>query len=281
MTNTFRQEIGDEMTKLRMALLANGVFSVLAGMAMAVFAEGLGDQMTIPAPMLTVIGIGVAVFGGITSWIASRPVVAHGPVLAVIVADLLWVVSALAVLAVPSSMSAKWILAAVTVIVGGFAFLQIRALVAESQERPRLLTTEVRIDASPQEVWDQLVDLGSYRDWNPFMVTAAGTVSAGEVLVVEMQPPEKRAMSFKPTLIEVTPAARLHWLGSLVTPGLFDGRHRFELEATGTGTRLVHSEEFSGLLVPVLWASLDTSTRAGFEAMNLALKQRVEMAQAI
>jgi hypothetical protein len=46
--------------------------------------------------------------------------------------------------------------------------------------------------------------------------------------------------------------------------------------STETGTRLVHAEEFTGLLVPVLAKTLDKKTRAGFEAMNVAMKERIE-----
>jgi len=70
--------------------------------------------------------------------------------------------------------------------------------------------------------------------------------------------------------------AAFEWLGRLVLPGLFDGRHRFELVPDGDGTRLVHTERFTGLLVPLLKKSLDTKTIAGFRAMNTALKARAE-----
>ena len=65
-------------------------------------------------------------------------------------------------------------------------------------------------------------------------------------------------------------------LRSLGLPGLFDGRHRFDLEPTGSGSRLVHREFFHGILVRVLRKSLDSQTRPGFELMNEALKARAE-----
>ena len=70
-------------------------------------------------------------------------------------------------------------------------------------------------------------------------------------------------------------ASALEWVGHLGVPGLFDVRHRFELTDTGTGTHLVQKESFRGLLVRPLRRSLDGSTRAGFEAMNSALRERV------
>ena len=72
-------------------------------------------------------------------------------------------------------------------------------------------------------------------------------------------------------------AKTFEWLGRLVLPGVFDGRHRFELVATPTGgTRLVQAESFSGVIVRFLRKSLDTQTVQGFELMNTALRTRAE-----
>ncbi len=57
-----------------------------------------------------------------------------------------------------------------------------------------------------------------------------------------------------------------------------DLARRLRLEPTAGGTRLVHSERLTGILVPFLRKSLDTQTFAGFEAMNAALKARAEAA---
>lgn len=139
------------------------------------------------------------------------------------------------------------------------------------------LHTQITIDAPPHVVWDVLTDLDSYADWNPFMVRSEGRIEVGQRLVNRMQPPGGRAMTFKPTVTEVRPGKAFEWLGRTGIPGLFDGRHRFELEATESGgTTLVHGEEFTGILVPLLRSGLDTSTKAGFEAMNEALKARAE-----
>ncbi len=139
------------------------------------------------------------------------------------------------------------------------------------------LHTEVTIEAPPEVVWQVLVDLDRYRDWNPFVVEAAGTVEVGERLTNRIQPPGGKAMTFKPEVTEVEPHSVFEWLGRLVMPGVFDGRHRFELRPTSSGGAiLTHSEYFRGVLVRFMRSSLDTTTRAGFEAMNDALKTRAE-----
>ena len=74
----------------------------------------------------------------------------------------------------------------------------------------------------------------------------------------------------------VEPNAELAWRGSAAIPGLFAGRHYFRLEPEGAGAcRLVHGEDFSGLLVPFFGGIL-ADTEKGFHAMNAALKARAE-----
>ena len=141
------------------------------------------------------------------------------------------------------------------------------------------LFTEVEIAASPEVVWDILTDFESYSDWNPFITRASGKVEAGAQLEIYIEPPGAKPMTFKPTVKHVDPGKSFRWLGRVMLPGIFDGLHVFELSKHGEGgTRLIHREEFRGFMVPLLWKSLDTQTRAGFEAMNAALKERAEQA---
>ena len=141
------------------------------------------------------------------------------------------------------------------------------------------LRTEIRIAAPIEGVWETLTDLAAYPDWNPFIVSATGRAEVGERLTNRMQPPGGRAITIRPTVTEVEPGVTFEWLGHLGLPGIFDGRHRFELTATGDGGTLVsHSEQFDGVLVRFMRSSLNTATMAGLVAMNDALKARVEAA---
>ena len=83
-------------------------------------------------------------------------------------------------------------------------------------------------------------------------------------------------MTFRPTVTALEEGRRLEWLGHLLVPGLFDGRHSFVLHPLPHGgTRLVQSESFTGLLVPLLRATL-ARTEDGLAAMNEALRARAE-----
>lgn len=139
------------------------------------------------------------------------------------------------------------------------------------------LHTEIEINAPVETVWDVLTDLGHYGEWNPFIVSSAGEVAVGQKLTNRMEPPEGKAITFKPTVTVVEANRTFEWLGRLGAPGIFDGRHRFDLEPNDDGgTRLTHTEKLSGILVRPLRKSLDTRTIRGFEQMNSALKSRSE-----
>jgi len=140
----------------------------------------------------------------------------------------------------------------------------------------KLLKTEIQINASPEKVWSVLTGLDEYSSWNPFIKEAKGKVKQGEQLKVLIAPPGKNAMTFKPIVKSVVKYREFSWLGRFLLPGIFDGEHIFTITENNKGCLLVQKEKFSGLLVPLMWHSLEKNTRRGFELMNSALKQRVE-----
>ena len=140
----------------------------------------------------------------------------------------------------------------------------------------RRIETSIEIEAPPGKVWSLLTDFAGMATWNPFIKSMSGTLAPGGRLAVHIVPPGKSGMRFKPTILAVKPERELRWLGRLLLPGIFDGEHYFLLEPVGIErTRLTQGEKFSGLLVGAFGGTL-SATEDGFEAMNVALKQRVE-----
>lgn len=141
------------------------------------------------------------------------------------------------------------------------------------------LRTDIEIAATPERIWSILMDFEGHHRWNPFVRSIEGNARVGETLTVFIQPPGGRGMQFKPTVLAVEPAREFRWRGKLLIPGLFDGEHFFLLDPLPNGNvQLTHGENFSGLLVPLMKKSLEGGTRAGFVAMNEALKRRAEAA---
>jgi hypothetical protein len=141
------------------------------------------------------------------------------------------------------------------------------------------LHTEIEISAPAERVWELLTDFASYPQWNPFIRNISGQPAPGERLEVRLEPPDGRAMTFKPKVLRAEPNRELRWLGHLLLPGVFDGEHSFTIEPLEDNrVRFIQREAFKGLLVPLFARSLESNTQRGFEEMNHALKERAEAA---
>lgn len=138
----------------------------------------------------------------------------------------------------------------------------------------RLIETRTEIDASADEIWAVLMDFGSYPSWNPMVVEITGEQRLGAQLSVTIAMKSGRQMRFRPEVVESEPSRLFAWLGSLGVRGLFDGLHRFEIEPNDHGTTFVHSEEFRGLLPPLLGGVI-RDTHDGLRDMNEALVAEV------
>ena len=133
------------------------------------------------------------------------------------------------------------------------------------------LNTDIILPASPEKAWAELTDFSRYPEWNPFVTHAAGDWQEGNRVSITAG-----GMDFKPVILNFQPERELRWRGSLLFRGLFDGEHYFTLTDRGDGTTLLtHGELFQGIMVPIFRKKLHSETRAGFVAMNEALRDRL------
>lgn len=141
----------------------------------------------------------------------------------------------------------------------------------------KTITTEIIINAPPEAVWKVLTDFRRYEDWNPFIRSMEGMAKAGERIKIIMQPPNQRTFHFSAKIVNAEFPRVLCWKGNLLMRGIFEGYHCFKLELYNeSSTRLVHSEEFSGILMPLLWWRFKTSIKVGFTWMNNSLSTIAE-----
>lgn len=141
----------------------------------------------------------------------------------------------------------------------------------------KMVYTEIRINASTQKIWSVFTDFKHYPEWNPFIKSLQGQPKKDTTINVQLQPPGKKAMLFKPRVLQFEKEKEFRWIGKLILPRLFDGEHTFLIRDNGDGScTFIQFERFRGVLVPFLKKMLDTNTRQGFEQMNAALKKRCE-----
>jgi hypothetical protein len=133
----------------------------------------------------------------------------------------------------------------------------------------------ILINRAPADVWDVVSNGTAYPDWNPFITRVDGEFREGETIRIVLGN-EPDSMVFKPTVLVVRPEQDLCWRGSVLIRGVFDGAHCIHLTAVTGGTHLEQTESFSGLLVGRLTKDVIEETQRNFQAMNTAVKQRVE-----
>jgi hypothetical protein len=142
----------------------------------------------------------------------------------------------------------------------------------------RSVVTVVDINAPGNRVWQTLTDLEGYRDWNPFLTSASGTLTPGGTITITAKI-GTRSLTFHPQITAVEPRKKLVWVGRLFSSTLFEGEHTFDLiELDQAHTRVMHSERFRGMLVGLLWNRFSPPLIVGFRAMNEVLKRRCEQA---
>jgi hypothetical protein len=141
----------------------------------------------------------------------------------------------------------------------------------------KLIYTEIRINAPAKKVWSVLTDFEKYPDWNPFIRSLKGVPEKGKKIDVLLQAPQKKAMRFKPRVLQFEKEKEFRWIGKFILPRLFDGEHTFKVTANSDGScTFVQYERFRGIMVPFVKQMLDNNTCEGFEEMNMALKNRCE-----
>ena len=116
----------------------------------------------------------------------------------------------------------------------------------------RVIHTETEIDAPPAAVWAVLTDFDAYPEWNPFITNAEGTLAVGEILTLRMVLGGVQEQTFTPEVLAVRENAELRWLGALRWSWLFSAETGSRCPRRARVTRLMHSEVFRGVLVPLL-----------------------------
>jgi hypothetical protein len=138
---------------------------------------------------------------------------------------------------------------------------------------PRFHATR-RIAASPDHVWSFLVDLPSWRAWNPTIVSIEGDMTPGGTvrLVAEVNP--QRTFSVRVT--ELVPPRRMAWASGMPL-GLFRGVRTYSLApaAGGEGTDFAMTEAYTGPLAGMIGRSIP-DLGPSFEAFADALKAAAE-----
>lgn len=141
----------------------------------------------------------------------------------------------------------------------------------------REIKTEIDISAPAEKVWDILMDINNWQQWNPIINQASGIAAAGSKLTITMKGKEgKNGPKYMPVIINFDAPNLFQWRAKMMAGFLFTNDKIFELKEIDSGTQLIHKEAFGGILVPMFWGNLQQHVPAMLDAMNEALKKSVE-----
>ena len=136
----------------------------------------------------------------------------------------------------------------------------------------------VEIEAPIERVWEILVDVERYGDWNPFTTRVETNFEIGSPvdLYVTLGPLKLKQPE---TIVAVDRPHLLVWRTKVGARVLLSARREQRLEALGeTRCRYLTTDAFKGLLTPLVVFLFGRLVRRGFNDMAWALKKHAERA---
>ncbi len=135
---------------------------------------------------------------------------------------------------------------------------------------------QVSIDGSRTEVWDVLVDLERYPEWNRYSPNVRGKVAVGEIVWVEAHL-KNEVRQVENVVTVVQPYEELCWQSQDWYAALAQGTRCRRLSTTADGmTQLIHHEVMSGPLAWLIeWVYRERIER-GLKLVDDSLKAKVE-----
>jgi len=143
----------------------------------------------------------------------------------------------------------------------------------------RHIQTSIDLDASPAQIWEVLVDLKSYAEWNPMLSNVeAGNVqtglTVGDPVRFEVLTGKGKSLKLKAKITDYHKERKLAWRGG--ASAILSGHHYFRIEPLAEGRcRFHHGEHFTGLILPLISFILKDAPDL-YRSMNEALKFRLE-----
>jgi hypothetical protein len=133
-------------------------------------------------------------------------------------------------------------------------------------------SSEARISATPESVWNILTDLPTWTSWNTTITRTEGTIEAGAKVKVAVTANPGR--SFPVTVTILTAPSLMVWTGGMPL-GMFVGTRTFTL-GREAGTTLFRMEEiYTGLLAGLITRSIP-DLQPSFDEFARCLAARAE-----
>lgn len=131
--------------------------------------------------------------------------------------------------------------------------------------------SEIEIAASPEDVWQVLMDKDAYREWNPVLIPVDGKLEEGAKVTYEFHQDANTSSVISSKVIKLETNRLLNQGGGV--PGVVTFNHSYTLVPTASGTKVIIHEEYRGVYVN-FWKP--QPVEEAYKRLNEALKKRVE-----
>ncbi|MEW7007398.1 SRPBCC family protein [Lentilitoribacter sp. EG35] len=140
------------------------------------------------------------------------------------------------------------------------------------------ITSEVVIAAPKDKVWAAVTDINSWAENNSAINEASGNVVLGRKLSLTMRGEEagENGPAYDPTIVELDKGTSYRWRAKMGAELIFTNDKQFELEEVDGGTKLTHTEYFSGMLVPLMLDWFKVGVPPILAEMNAGFKATAE-----
>ena len=128
------------------------------------------------------------------------------------------------------------------------------------------------IQASPERIWSIITDAPNVANWDSGVIRIEGNVALGEKIKLVSSANPGRAFPLKVT--EFTPGRKLTLTGGMPL-GLFKGVRTYTLSPEGNATNFQMREEYTGLMLPLIWKSIP-DLNPSFQQYANGLKKKAE-----
>jgi len=137
--------------------------------------------------------------------------------------------------------------------------------------------SEAIIEAPADVVWDVIMDLDSYPDWNPYTIAMKSTLRVGEPMVMTVKMNPLITLEQTENIRVLEEGHKVCWGIDTTTPSLNSGERCQWLEEREDGTtRYVTEDLIEGTLNPLVNLLFGNDVQVGFDAVAKALKARAE-----
>lgn len=140
------------------------------------------------------------------------------------------------------------------------------------------ISREVMINAPKDKVWAAITDIDGWADSNSAINAASGDVVLGSALSITMRGENagEDGPTYAPSITELDNGTSYRWSAKLVAEIIFTNDKLLLLEEVDGGTKLTHTEYFSGMMVPLMLAGFEGGVPPILDEMNAGFKAVAE-----